>query len=151
MVTKNRVLNMATCPKCDSQTCIKDGVIKEKQRFKCKTCGYRHTVMQRGLGLDIRRQALQLYLAGLGFRSIGRLLQCSHVTVSQWINAHGESIKSIRAVNQVSVIKTQDIHAYIEMRHVTQRATMLVFDMKTDCTALCIPVTPKPHKIRAKF
>lgn len=112
MVTKNRVLNMAMCPKCDSPACIKDGVIKEKQRFLCKECGYRHTVTQRGLGLDIRRQALQLYLAGLGFRSIGRLLQCSHVTVSQWINAHGESIKSIRAVNHVNVIKTPVISLF---------------------------------------
>ncbi len=142
---------MAMCPKCDSPACIKDGVIKEKQRFLCKECGYRHTVTQRGLGLDIRRQALQLYLAGLGFRSIGRLLQCSHVTVSQWINAHGESIKSIRAVNHVNVIKTQDIHAYIEMRQVTERAPTLVFDIKTDCTALCIPVMPKRQKISTKI
>jgi hypothetical protein len=26
----------------------------------------------------VKRQALELYLEGLGFRSIGRFLQCSH-------------------------------------------------------------------------
>ncbi|MEI7840901.1 MAG: helix-turn-helix domain-containing protein [Methylococcaceae bacterium] len=149
MVTKNRVLNMATCPKCDSQACIKDGVIKEKQRFKCKECGYRHTVTQRGLGLDIRRQALQLYLAGLGFRSIGRLLQCSHVTVSQWINAHGASIKSIRA-NEVNIIQFCSINAYVDACPGTKNATILLIDAKENCTILSIPVMPKQQKISTK-
>jgi len=126
---------MATCPKCESQACIKDGVIKEKQRFKCKTCSYRHTVTQRGLGLDIRRQALQLYLAGLGFRSIGRLLQCSHVTVSQWINAHGESVKSIRA-NDVNIVKSCGINAYIDACPDTKNATILLINIKENCTIL---------------
>jgi transposase-like protein len=142
---------MATCPKCDSQTCIKDGVIKEKQRFKCKICGYRHTVTHRGLSLEIRRQALQLYLAGFGFRSIGRLLQCSHVTVSQWIGEHGESIKSIRAAGGVDVVKTYDLRAYVDAKSGMQQTTTLVIDAQTDCTALCIPLSPKQQKINVSF
>ncbi len=142
---------MATCPKCDSQACIKDGVVKEKQRFKCKECGYRHTVTQRGLGLDIRRQALQLYLAGLGFRSIGRLLQCSHVTISKWINEHGESIKSIRAIDDVSIVNPCGVNAYIETCPDTKNTTLLLVDTKENCTILSIPVIPKPQKISAKF
>ena len=142
---------MTTCPKCHSQTCIKDGVINEKQRFKCKSCGYRHTVLHRGLSLEIRRQALQLYLAGLGFRSIGRLLQCSHVTVSQWIREHGDSIKLIRANNVVNVIKTKDLHTYVNQKLNSPQATTLVIDMQTDCTALCIPLATKQPKINARI
>ncbi len=142
---------MAMCPKCHSKACIKDGIIKNKQRFKCKECGYRHTVAHRGLSLDIRRQALQLYLAGLGFRSIGRLLQCSHVTISQWIKEHGESVKSIRAESELTIVKTNDVHTYIDSRQPTNSSTTLVIDIKTDSTALCIPVTPKQQKITANF
>lgn len=141
---------MATCPKCHSKSCIKDGVIKEKQRFKCKDCGYRHTVSHRGLSLELRRQALQLYLAGFGFRSIGRLLQCSHVTISQWIREHGESIKTIRAKN-VTVIKTYDLRAYADLKSNTKQTTTLVFDMQTDRTALCIPLVAKQPKINASL
>ncbi len=133
-------------PKCHSDTCCKDGFVKTKQRFKCKACGYRHTVNHRGLSLEIRRQALQLYLAGFGFRSIGRLLKCSHVTVSQWINSHGDSIKAIRADVQTNVIKTQDVYTPISAR----QAISLVVDIKTDCIALCILVTPRHHKANSQ-
>ena len=36
--------------------------------------------------------ALQLYLEGLGFRSIGRVLGFSHVAVYQWIKSFGSEI-----------------------------------------------------------
>lgn len=142
---------MATCPKCNSQTCIKDGVIKEKQRFKCKECGYRHTVLHRGLSLEIRRQALQLYLSGLGFRSIGRLLQCSHVTVSQWIREHGESVKLIRAKNNVSIVKSSVLPTCSDSKSNSARTIILIVDAQTDSTALCIPLSPKQQKIGARF
>ncbi|OQY01916.1 MAG: glycogen synthase [Desulfobacteraceae bacterium 4572_130] len=35
---------MAICPKCNSKSCVKDGFVKGKQRYKCKSCNYRHTV-----------------------------------------------------------------------------------------------------------
>lgn len=73
---------MTTCPKCHAEGCTKDGIIKNRQRYKCKSCNYRHTVSYRGHSPDIKRQALELYLEGLGFRSIGRFLKCSHVAVS---------------------------------------------------------------------
>ncbi|MEE9354328.1 MAG: hypothetical protein V3U75_01940 [Methylococcaceae bacterium] len=53
---------MATCPKCHSADCTKDGIVKEKQRYKCKSCGYRHTVSHQGLRPDIKRQALELHI-----------------------------------------------------------------------------------------
>lgn len=134
---------MPICPKCHAQTCIKDGIVKQKQRFKCKACGYRHTVAHRGFSLEIRRQALQLYLAGLGFRSIGRLLKCSHVTVSQWIHSHGESIKSIRPEGQVKTIKINEMQTQIESKFAVKEGVTLIFDSKTNSTVLYIPVTPK--------
>jgi hypothetical protein len=33
----------------------------------------------------VKRQALQLYFEGLGFRSIGSFLGVSHVSVQKWI------------------------------------------------------------------
>lgn len=143
MVNKDSAISIPICPKCHAQTCIKDGIVKQKQRFKCKACGYRHTVAHRGFSLEIRRQALQLYLAGLGFRSIGRLLKCSHVTVSQWIHSHGESIKSIRPEGQVKTIKINEMQTQIESKFAVKEGVTLIFDGKTNSTVLYIPVTPK--------
>lgn len=143
MVNKDSAISIPICPKCHAQTCIKDGIVKQKQRFKCKACGYRHTVAHRGFSLEIRRQALQLYLAGLGFRSIGRLLKCSHVTVSQWIHSHGESIKSIRPEGQVKTIKINEMQTQVESKFAVKEGVTLIFDSKTNSTVLYIPVTPK--------
>ena len=56
------------CPKCKSEKKIKNGVIKGIQPYKCKSCDY---------PLSTKKKALQLYLEGLGFGSIGRLLGVS--------------------------------------------------------------------------
>jgi transposase len=101
------------CPKCGSTDCAKDGIVKGKQRHKCKSCGYRHTVQRRGMGAATKREALQLYLEGLGFRSIGRFLRCSHVAVYNRIRAHGESIEGVRSAAGVEVVEMDEMHTYI--------------------------------------
>jgi transposase-like protein len=38
---------MSDCPKCkrvECIECIKDGIVGGRQRYRCKACGYRHTV-----------------------------------------------------------------------------------------------------------
>ena len=65
------------CPKCGGNVYCKDGIVQGRQRYLCKGCRYRYTVEQRSGTGDkaTRRQALELYLEGLGFRSIGRILK----------------------------------------------------------------------------
>ena len=81
------------CPKCGSKVFCKDGIVQGRQRYLCKGCRYPYTVEQRsGIGnKTIKRQALELYLEGLGFRSIGRLLNFSNVSILNWIKAFGEA------------------------------------------------------------
>lgn len=85
------------CPKCSSDVYRKDGIIRGSQRYLCKQCCYRYTVHQRsGTGsLAVRRQALELYLEGLGLRSIGRILNFSNVTILNWIRSFGEKIDNL--------------------------------------------------------
>jgi transposase-like protein len=100
---------MKICPKCQETRCIKDGIVKQKQRFKCKKCGYRHTVAHRGLPPDVRRHALQLYLAGLSVRVIAEMLRCSHVTVAQWIREYGNSFKALHVPSNLQVINSVNV------------------------------------------
>jgi len=30
---------MVFCPKCSSEKCVKDGKVKGRQRYRCKSCG----------------------------------------------------------------------------------------------------------------
>ncbi len=78
------------CPKCDSFQVNKSGIIKERQRYKCKSCNYFFTVDKLGKRIDSYyvTKALQLYIEGLSYREIERLLGVSHVSVMNWIKQY---------------------------------------------------------------
>ena len=41
------------CPKCKSEKKVKDGIVKNKQRYKCKGCNYHFTVEERGISKSL--------------------------------------------------------------------------------------------------
>ncbi len=73
------------CPKCNSGNYVKDGIVKGKQRYLCKSkmCNYRYTVKKRAgeISHRIKREAVDQYLEGLTYRKIGRNIGISHVSV----------------------------------------------------------------------
>lgn len=80
---------MMTCKRCGGSDSHKNGMMNGKQRYRCKICGFNYTTGFRGKPLEVRQQALKLYLEGLGFRAIGRILGVSNVTVLNWVRAYG--------------------------------------------------------------
>jgi transposase len=60
-----------------------------------------------------KRQALQIYLEGLGFRSIGRILNVSHVSVYHWIRKFGAQVETVRNDKPVEVMELDELHTYI--------------------------------------
>ena len=73
------------CKRCQSITYVKAGFVEKKQRYKCKECGYYFTNTVQGVSLEKKRLAIHLYLEGLGFRSIGRIIGVSNVAVLKWV------------------------------------------------------------------
>ncbi|MGD1957858.1 MAG: helix-turn-helix domain-containing protein [Fulvivirga sp.] len=69
---------------------IKSGIIKNRQRFKCKKCYYYFTVNKLGKTIDDYYviKALQLHLEGISYREIERLLGVSHVSVMNWVKKY---------------------------------------------------------------
>lgn len=81
---------MNSCPNCQSDKYVKSGIINNRQRYKCKDCGYHFTVNKLGKQIDTYyvNKALQLYLEGLTYREIERLLGISHVSVMNWVKKY---------------------------------------------------------------
>jgi len=97
------------CPKCSSLDSVLNGIVRGKQRFRCQECACNYTQSRpRGYGLDKKLQALQLYKEGLGFRSIGRLLGVSNVTVLNWIRGIGQEVQHFVA-SQTLALKAEEI------------------------------------------
>lgn len=78
------------CPKCNSEELIKSGVVKGRQRYRCKPCGFSFTVLKEGKSIDPYYviKALQLYIEGVTYREIERILGISHVSVMNWVKKY---------------------------------------------------------------
>ncbi|MBT1701902.1 IS1/IS1595 family N-terminal zinc-binding domain-containing protein [Chryseosolibacter indicus] len=78
------------CPKCKHDVLIKSGIVKGRQRFRCKKCDYFFTVLKEGKNIDPYYviKALQLYIEGVTLREIERILGVSHVSVLNWVKKY---------------------------------------------------------------
>ncbi len=131
---------MPSCPKCLHEVCVKDGIVKGKQRYKCKKCNYRHTVRQKGATRAQKRAALELYLEGLGFRSIGRFLKFSHVAVYNWIKAFGENLEELKSESEIEIVEIDEMHSFIGLKKTAVGSGFLLIGMgKSSSTALLAP------------
>jgi len=110
------------CPKCYSDYYVKNGIKYDKQRYKCKKCGCHFTQShKRGASLETKLLALQLYLEGMGFRPIGRILKVSNVTVLHWMRTLGKSIKTYIHTQMPDDIRHVDVIELDEMWHFTKK------------------------------
>lgn len=109
------------CAKCKSEKSTKNGILKGVQRYKCKECGFNFTVEIKSTAKpeDVKRQALLMYLEGLGFHSIGRILRVSHVSVLNWIRKYGEQVKEIRNDKPVEIMELDELHTYVGHKKTT--------------------------------
>ncbi|MDH6355373.1 transposase-like protein [Dysgonomonas sp. PH5-45] len=86
------------CVYCQkSISCVKNGVIKGKQRYRCQECKKNFYVDITIAKIDKRRYAIILYLEGLDYSKIAKILNSDRLTVERWIEKYGgENLKLIR-------------------------------------------------------
>ncbi len=82
-------MSVKTCPKCQHFEAIKAGIVQNRQRYKCKSCGYHFSVEKLGKRIPDYYQikAFQLYIEGLTYREIERILGISHVSIMNWVRS----------------------------------------------------------------
>jgi hypothetical protein len=80
---------------------------------------------------------LQLYLEGLGFRSIGRFLWASHVSVQRWIKKFGQGLEELKSENEISIVEMDEMHTYIGNKKNIAGSGLLLIELgKRSVTAL---------------
>ena len=124
-----------TCPQCHSLKSVKSGKIRDRQRYQCKECGCNYTVEIKSTAKpqSQKKQALHLYLEGLGFRSIGRFLGVSNVSVLNWIRDFGKTVQYLHATSQpIEMVAVDEMHSYIGSKKTTVGYGWLLIDMGKD-------------------
>lgn len=106
---------MKTCPHCQStERQVKVGRNPSgSQRYLCRGCGRKYTPEPSPRGYDetTRRKAIEMYVDGMNFRRIGRMLGVAHRSVINWVNAYAASLPDEPPVPDES----QDVHELDEL------------------------------------
>ncbi len=128
------------CTRCESLNKIKAGFVGGRQRYKCKDCGYFFSVEKKS---DVKtpeqkRLALQMYLEGLGFRAIGRILNISYGTVYRWVKKWGESVEFPRNEEPIKIVELDEIHSYVQSKKTTVGAGLLLIDLEKSSSVLFV-------------
>ncbi|MFT5714597.1 MAG: transposase-like protein [Flavobacterium sp.] len=125
-------MDSLACPKCQGSQIIKSGVINSKQRYLCKKCNYFFTVHKIGKKIDdyYVTKALQLYLEGLSYREIERIIGVSHVTISNWVKSfnikkpsHANYHPTYKIFNHLELIE------YIKNKDLLSGAGMIITEL----------------------
>ena len=128
------------CTKCGSIKNVKSGVIKGEQRYKCKGCGCNFTVEIKSTAKpsSMKKDALHLYLEGLGFRSIARFLKVSHVSVYNWIKAFGSNVAELQANEKMEIVELDEMHTYIMSKKTTVGYGLLLIGLGKNSSTLFV-------------
>lgn len=110
---------MSACPYChDTEQQVKAGFNRSgNEVYKCKPCNRRYTPIpvEKGYLQHFRFQAIRLYLEGINFRRIARLLQVSHVSVMNWVNAHADQLPPAPTPKEepLHILEMDELHTFV--------------------------------------
>src|ERR687890_532157 len=75
-----------SCKRCVRAKHVKNGLMRGKQRYLCKTCGLTFTdTPARGKPLALKAAAVLLYVSGLSMNRTAKLLGVSTPTIQAWL------------------------------------------------------------------
>lgn len=90
------------------------------QKYRCHACQkvYNPAPKKQGYDPEKRCMALKMYVDGLGFRRIGRLIGVNHQSVVNWINAYHAALPPPQEVSQntkgkVEVIEMDELFTFV--------------------------------------
>jgi len=128
------------CPKCNSSEKCKDGFVLGRQRFRCKSCTYRYSVERKSdvKSAETKKLALQMYLEGLGFRAIGRVLNINYATVYYWVKEWGSKVSLPQSASTVEVVELDEMHSYVGSKKTTVGYGLLLIDIENGSSRLCV-------------
>jgi transposase-like protein len=104
------------CPYCGSKHLVKNGRSRHgNQRWLCKEC---HKTVgdfdRRKIGDEIRKVALERYLAGKGLRATERVVGVSHNSVMQWVfDSAKEELVSQVLPDSLEWVSQKDLESHV--------------------------------------
>jgi transposase-like protein len=113
------------CKKCGNSGFVKNGMMKGKQRYRCKKCGYNFTEGDKRERSDkIKKQlVVKMYLNNCGFRRISEILDLPLATVFYWIKKAGQIVDEMvrekkesdaQNMSDIEILEMDELYTYVK-------------------------------------
>ena len=108
---------MNTCPYCQAtERQVKSGKnASGSVRWQCQHCHRKYTPepKEQGYPTALRQQAVKLYLEGVNYRRIGRLLEVGHKTVMHWVKAYSDQLPPAPLPTNVNNAELDELFTFV--------------------------------------
>ncbi len=108
------------CTHCNSERFVKNGKIKQKQRFLCKNCNKTFYDQEKSRYTDdFKRECLHFYLRGTGIRAIAEVKKMPHSLLIHWIKTAAKNTKEklrqeLEKVEKIDVLEIDELCTYVK-------------------------------------
>lgn len=129
-----------SCVKCNSEKLVKNGIVAKKQRYRCNDCGYNYTVSQKSdvKSNDTKKLALAMYIEGLSFRAIGKILNISYSTVYQWVKDLDKQTKMLHSDRTIDMATVEQIEQYVTEAKANGKYGLILIDLRAGKSLLSV-------------
>jgi len=110
---------MKCCVYCGCDDFVKNGIVFNKQRYKCKGCGknFREGVVNT-FDIKTKKMVIKSYLNGMGFRAIARVFDIPITTVYYFIKKLGKKLeelkkKEINDKDIIQILEADELFTYV--------------------------------------
>lgn len=118
---------MQYCPKCASERIMKNGRHLERQRFRCKDCGFQFTRdTPRGRPATEKAMAILRYTLGLSFNAIARIYGVATSTVMRWVRDFAEKTYEKPSPGEAVIIELDEMWHYLHSKKQTMALESLL-------------------------
>jgi transposase len=104
------------CKGCGSEEHVKNGLMRGKQRYRCRACGLNFTdTPPRGMPLAVKAAAVLLDVSGLSMNRTAKLLGVSTPTVQAWLERFAkDQAKKPEPEGRALVIELDEMWHYLK-------------------------------------
>lgn len=108
------------CKRCNSSDVVKNGRVRQQQRFKCKSCGYNFVEGDKRGKIRPEAKALSIILYGsckASYGMIARLFDVSRTSVLNWIRSFGKSIPEPLLDTKIEEVEFDEMWHFVNKKN----------------------------------
>ena len=109
------------CKKCKSNQYVKNGYVREKQRYRCNDCGCNFIASDDRVKHDNKTKnlAIRMYLNNCGFRRISEILEVPLTTVFTWIKRAGKIVDEMvnerqETIDKIEILEMDELWTFVK-------------------------------------